>query len=495
MVRDSFDEDKEPKINLISRLFCVLFLGFSFFFIFRLGSLNLLPGKWLFLTVLILIILNFLFFIVTFKRRTTKITLIVYNAISVILEIAMIFSMSKIGEISTFIKQNFNNDTKKYSVYNVIASNKSSISTPRELKGKELFTYEEPVKEVGNDDLKDAVKNVVSDSTLTFKNDLDTVMNRVIKMTDTASVVNNGTFESYTSINPDYAEQVRIIAEIKIEIKDVVDKKTDAKKDTLISKPFIIYISGIDTRTGTMPSRSLSDVNILAVINPETKKILFINIPRDSYVLIHGDIGLPDKLTHAGSRGGVELSIATIEDFLDIKTDRYVRVNFNFLEGLVNQIGGITVQSSEDTAFVTLHNKCRINPGENTLDGRCALGFVRERKSLKDGDVQRGKNQIQVIRRILDKISGDKSALMNYMGILNSLNGSFDTNISSEDISELVKLQLSDMPNWSIETYEIGGTGTMDKTHSYPNQNLYVMIPDQNTINIAKDKIAKILDK
>lgn len=494
MVRDSFDENKEPKINIISRIFCVLFLGVSIFSIFHIGNMNLLPTRFFFLFIVVLIILNILFFLVAFKRKTTKLTLIIYNVISVILEIAMIFAGTKIGEISGFIKQNFDDTSKRYSVYNVIVSKDSTISGPRELKGKELFTYEEPVKEVSNDDLKEAVGNVIADADLVFKNDLETVMNRVVRLTDSASVVNNGTYESYINVNEDYAEKIKIIAEIKIEIKDNVSEKTDAKKDTLADKPFVLYISGIDTRTGTMPSRSLSDVNILAVINPETKKMLFLNIPRDSYVMIHGDEGLPDKLTHAGSRGGVELSQQTIEDFLGVKPDNYVRVNFNFLEGLVNQIGGITVQSSEDVAFRTLHNNCLINPGENNLDGACALGFVRERKSLKDGDIQRGKNQIQVIKRIFEKIVSRKDLLLNYSGILNSLNGSFETNVTSDDITEFVKLQLDEMPNWSIETYEIGGTGAMLATHSYPNQALYVMQPDLNTVEIAKQKINSVLN-
>lgn len=494
MVRDSFDENVEPKVNIISRVFSIVFLAFSIFFVYKLHASNLIPFKYILLISIILIILNFAIGLVTYRRRTAKTTLIVYDIFSVIIEILMVFSLTKIGEVSTFIQKNFNDDNKKYSVYNVIVSKSSSISTPRELSGKELFTYEEPVKEVSNDDLKESVKNVISDSSLVFKNDLDIVMKRVIKLIDTASVVNNGTYESYISVNPDYAEKVKIIAEIKIEIKDTVDKKTDAKADTLADKPFILYISGIDTRTGTMPSRSLSDVNILAVVNPETKKMLFINIPRDSHVLIHGDTGLADKLTHAGSRGGVELSMSTIEDLLDIDINRYIRVNFNFLENLVNQVGGITVQSSEDTAFYTLHNNCLIRPGENTVDGRCALGFVRERKSLKDGDIQRGKNQVQVIKRIFEKIKSNKNFLMNYAGILDSLNGSFDTNMTSDDISELVKLQLNDMPNWSIETYEIGGTGTMGRTHSYPNQDLYIMVIDQNTVNTAKQKIEHILN-
>lgn len=495
MVRDSFDEEKEPKINIISRIFCILFLFTSIFTYCKIFALNIIPTKYLLLSLILLVIFNYIFILTTFRRRTSKTTLIVFNILSVIFSLAFIFLQIKVGEITNFITKNFDEGNDKYAIYHVIVSKESNISNFRELNGKELFTYEEPVKEVSNEDLNNSVQNVIADSTLTFKNDLDIVMNRVTKMTGTASVVNNGTFESYISVNQDYPEQIRIIGEIKIKIKDNVDTSTSAREDTIADKPFIMYISGIDTRTNTMPSRALSDVNILAAIDAQTKKILLINIPRDSYVLIHGDSGLNDKLTHAGSRGGVDLSIATIEDLMSIKIDKYIRVNFNFLQGLVDQVGGIAVNSSEDHTYKTLHGNCVINPGENFLNGNCALGFVRERKALTDGDIQRGKNQIQVIKRLFEKISKDENLITRYNDYLNSLNGSFDTNISSNDINVLIKSQLEDMSGWTIETYSIEGNGTMGRTHSYPNQDLYIMHVDQNMLSVAKAKIKSYLNK
>ncbi|MBP5511865.1 LCP family protein [Candidatus Saccharibacteria bacterium] len=493
MVRDEFDEFNTPKINIISRIFSSIFLIASIYFVVKLGTVNILPTKYFVLTIVILAILNFVFALVAFRCKTTKRTQIIYDIITILLSIAVIIAQSKLGDFEGFVKSNFVGNQKKYAVYDVIVSSKSTISTLRDLKGKEFFTYEEPVKEVSNEDLKTAVKNTIADSSLVFKEDLEPVMNRVLVLNDSASIVNNGTFESYISVNEDYEEKIRVVGEIKIEIKDQVDNSTDADKSAITDSPFLLYISGIDTRTGSMPSRSLSDVNIVAAINPYTKKILFVNIPRDSYVMIHGDTGLPDKLTHAGSRGGVELSMATIEDLLGLKLNRNFRLNFNFLEGFVNKIGGISVQSSEDHTIVTLHNRCTINPGENFVDGRCALGFVRERKSLKDGDIQRGKNQMHVLVRIVEKISKDKNLINNLSDYLNSLNGSFDTNISSEDITSLIKMQIDDMSGWSVETYSIEGTGQMGKTHSYPNQDLYILIQDENMVNTAKQKLSKTL--
>ena len=492
MVRDSFFEDREPKINIITRIFCVIFLIISAFSLINTLIVGLLPTKYFFLLFIILAIFNLLFFLFAFRRRSSKKTMSVFNIISIIMSAILILANVKFGEVGKFIHDNFDNN-KKYAVYDVIVSANSGVSRLNHLKGAELFTYEEPVKEVQNNKLEEAVKNVISDSTLIFKDDLSLVMNRVVSIPGTASVVNNGTFESYISVNEDYEEKIKIVGEIKVEVLGDVSEDEEIKNNPITTNPFVFYISGIDTRTGTMPTRSLSDVNIIAAINPNTKKMVFINIPRDTYVLIHGDDGLKDKLTHAGSREGVELSIATIEDLLGVKVNRYMRVNFNFLSGLVDKVGGINVVSSEKKSFKTLHGGCKINPGNNFVNGNCALGFVRERKSLKDGDRQRGKNQIQVIKTLFSKVIHDKNLIANYSSILESLNGTFETSLSSSEITALIRMQLDDMSEWEIETYEINGSDAMEYTHSYPNQKLYVMKPNQKTIDTAKEKLTNIL--
>ena len=487
MVRDSFDEDKQPVINIISRIISLMFLAVSVYFLFKLSVLNFLPTKYFFLVIAIVLFMNIVLFLISFHRRTKKITQIIYNIFAVIISAGMIFGSIKVGEINTFIKKNFD-DQKKYAVYNVIVNNESKINDLEGLKGTELFSYEEPVKEVSNDELRAAVRNTIADSTLVFREDLEKVMGRVTALTDVASVVNNGTYESYISVNEGYEEKVKIVGEIKIEIKENAEKPKD---ETIADAPFLLLISGIDTRTGTMPSRSLSDVNIVAAINPKTKKILLVAIPRDSYVKLHGFGGLPDKLTHAGSRGGVELTKATIEDLLDIEFKRYIRVNFNFVTGLVDNIGGITVNNELNRTLRL--DGCIYQPGNNKVDGKCALRFARERKSYESGDRHRGENQEQVITKIIEKISSDKNLILDYNKILDSLDGSFDSDITSEDISSLVKMQLDDMSSWKVESYNLNGRGAYAKTNSYPGQDLYVMNLDQNTINTAKEKIKTIL--
>ena len=480
----------QPKINRItSTILGLVFAISSIIFIFKVLTFGLLPAKFFYLLFGVLLILNLLYFFLTLRKKAGKIIRIILGILAILFSVGLFLGGLKIDGLNGFLNKNFNDD-KKYAIYNVIISKDSSKKSLNDLVGAELFTFEESLPEVSDADLTSATKTSIKNSSLVFKNDIETVMSRPLKSTSSASVINNGTFESYLAANEGYEAKIKIIGEIKVEIKAVEKPKTDVSKN-LAKKPFLLYISGIDTRTGTMPSRSLSDVNILAAINPATKKILLVNIPRDSYVLVHGDNGLRDKLTHAGSRGGLQLSTATIEDLFGLKIDRNIRVNFNFVTKLVDSIGGITV-TNDLNRTLTLEG-CTYKPGDNAVDGKCALRFARERKSYDSGDRHRGENQQQIITRIINKISSNKSIILGYEKILSAIDGSFESNLTSENITSLVRLQLDEMSPWQVESYNVNGSGRLTKTHSYPNQNLYVMDIDQTTLSTAKTKLEAVL--
>ena len=480
----------QPKINrIISAILGLVFAISSIIFIFKVLTFGLLPAKFFYLLFGVLLILNLLYFFLTLRKKAGKIIRIILGILAILFSVGLFLGGLKIDGLNGFLNKNFNDD-KKYAIYNVIISKDSSKKSLNDLVGAELFTFEESLPEVSDADLTSATKTSIKNSSLVFKNDIETVMSRPLKSTSSASVINNGTFESYLAANEGYEAKIKIIGEIKVEIKAVEKPKTDVSKN-LAKKPFLLYISGIDTRTGTMPSRSLSDVNILAAINPATKKILLVNIPRDSYVLVHGDNGLRDKLTHAGSRGGLQLSTATIEDLFGLKIDRNIRVNFNFVTKLVDSIGGITV-TNDLNRTLTLEG-CTYKPGDNAVDGKCALRFARERKSYDSGDRHRGENQQQIITRIINKISSNKSIILGYEKILSAIDGSFESNLTSENITSLVRLQLDEMSPWQVESYNVNGSGRLTKTHSYPNQDLYVMDIDQTTLSTAKTKLEAVL--
>ena len=259
-----------------------------------------------------------------------------------------------------------------------------------------------------------------------------------------------------------------------------IDEAIDVKKES-----FNLYISGIDIY-GNIASVSRSDVNIIITVNPIAHKILLTSIPRDYYVQLHGTTGCRDKLTHAGIYG-VDMSISTIEDLLGIDINYYARVNFTTLENLVDAIDGIDVYSDYD--FTTIHGNYEYHKGINHLNGKEALSFSRERYAFADGDRQRGKNQQAVITAIINKALSSKTMITKYTNILNLLQDSFQTNMSSDKIYDLVHMQLDQMPSWSIESISLDGTGKSEYTYSYSGGKLYVMEPDLDTVINAQNKI------
>ena len=164
--------------------------------------------------------------------------------------------------------------------------------------------------------------------------------------------------------------------------------KSIAKKVKVTKESFNIFISGIDTY-GKISSVSRSDVNMVVTVNPKTKQILMTSIPRDYYVTLHGVKGYKDKLTHA-SLLGIENSVMTVEDLLDIDINYYIKVNFSSVINVVDSLGGVDVYSEYDFTSIDGYHYSK---GYNKVNGEEALSFVRERKAFASGDNQRIKKQ------------------------------------------------------------------------------------------------------
>lgn len=285
-----------------------------------------------------------------------------------------------------------------------------------------------------------------------------------------------------------FSEKTKTLFDHEME-STVAETKTPAGKD-ITKDPFVVYISGSDTRNFNLAA-SRSDVNILVVVNPSTKQILLINTPRDYYVDISVGNGAKDKLTHCGIYG-VDCSMDTLAGLYDEQVDYYAQINFRGFETLVDAVGGITVESEQ--AFRCSEGGYYISQGSNQLSGAAALSYVRERKAFSDGDNARGRHQMQAIEAIIGKVSSGTTVLTNYSEILESMEGMFATNMSSKDISALVKMQLSDMSSWDVRSFAVSGTGSSQHTYSIPNKRSYVIFPDESQVMYAKLLIDKVID-
>ena len=267
----------------------------------------------------------------------------------------------------------------------------------------------------------------------------------------------------------------------------VEDTPTTVPKN--IPDSFVMYLSGIDTY-GNVGKRSRSDVNILAVVNTETKKVLLLSTPRDAYVEYLATQGAKDKLTHAGIYG-VEASMDALERLYDVGIDYYVKINFTGFIEVVDALGGIEVHSGYDFSVGTLKD---YKKGYNKLNGIEALAFARERYSFPEGDYQRAKNQMEVIKAVVKKCASS-SMLANYGSVMDALAGSFETNMPNAQIAALVRMQLSDHAQWEIISYTTEGTNMQAQTYSMPGQELDVIQLSEESIAMAQQLIENVRKK
>ena len=268
---------------------------------------------------------------------------------------------------------------------------------------------------------------------------------------------------------------------------------TGAEANKITKEPFVIYLSGVDTR-GELTENARSDVNILAAVNPVTKRVALVNTPRDYYVDLAGTDS-KDKLTHAGLYG-VETSMETLGNLYGVNVDHYIRINFAGFISIIDALGGVDVYS--DQAFTSVGSPGYYDPttfveGWNHLDGKSALAFARERHAFASGDIQRGINQMKVIDAMLNKIKSP-ALLMGFSKIMDAASDCFVTSFSQDQISALVRMQLSDFAEWDIESYTVTGTSSSStKCYSAKGQKLYVMKPDDSSVSKAREMLASVL--
>ena len=300
------------------------------------------------------------------------------------------------------------------------------------------------------------------------------------------AIVLNSVFENIIEAEyPDYASTIKKIYTKKM-TKEVETPK-NVKGDS-----FNVYISGIDTY-GPISSVSRSDVNIIMTVNRETKKILLTTTPRDSYVPIaDGGNNQKDKLTHAGIYG-VDASIHTLENLYGIDLNYYARLNFTSFLKLIDLLGGVDVYNDQE---FTAHTNGKFYPVGNVhLDSEQALGFVRERYSLADGDRDRGRNQQKVIVAILQKLTSTE-ALKNYDSIIKGLQDSVQTNMPLETMMNLVNAQLESGGTYKINSQDLKGTGRMDlPSYAMPESNLYMMEISDSSLESVKAAINDVMER
>lgn len=241
----------------------------------------------------------------------------------------------------------------------------------------------------------------------------------------------------YESMFKDIEKYKNILTETKV--IDTYSKKMEknsAEEKNLITEPFTILLMGVDSNKEGIDSQVANgDALILVTFNPNTLSATMLSIPRDSYVpQACFKNNVENKITHA-SWGGTDCMIKTIENFLDIDIDYYVKINFKGVVQLVDAVGGITVNVPKDicTDNSDRQGSVCISKGMQTLNGEEALVLSRNRYDMENGDLDRGINQQVVIEGIINSAKNIDS-VNEITNILNIVSNNIDTNLSTEQI-------------------------------------------------------------
>lgn len=493
---------KENKVyKVIAILLSIVMIVLMAFFAYQLIKMDILPQN-LFIPVVLIFVLISLILILWINLMAHGVVSKVFAMIFVLL-----YTVSMgIGNFYVYKTDGFMQKVTDHKIgdvkntVSIIVMDDSNIKDLSSLKGKKVGRLNN-VDKVGTNKLLKSVKKKKGSNYFKTKK-FDGALSEVEALYNgkiDAMILNESYRGNVTSVEEyeHFSTETRVVYSTSY----YTTKKNDSLVVSDITKnPFTILISGNDT-TGDVSELSRSDVNMLVTINPKTSTILLTSMSRDTYVETvcdaDGDTACPegqmDKITHTGIYG-LNTTRQTVEKFYDLKVNYSFRVNFTSVIDVVDALDGIdlNVEEGEQCDLFWANMKPGLPVGMHHVDGETALAFARERKAYVDGDYQRVRNQQKVMQAIINRAISS-SALVNYTSFINSLESAFETNMTYDEITDLIKYELQAKPDWKFETYQISGLGDELMCASL-GQAASVQVPDLNTVRIAREKIEAVMN-
>ncbi|MGU8009034.1 LCP family glycopolymer transferase CpsA [Streptococcus suis] len=471
---------KSPKLKLVNFALWVLYAIILCLFLVTMYRYNILDFRYLNYIVTILLIGVAVLTGLLMWRKKARIFTALLLIFSLVITSVGIYGMQEVVKFST--RLNSNSTFSEYEMSILVPAN-SEITDVRQVTNvlAPAEYDQDNITALLNDISKMESTQLTTSPTTSYLTAYQAMLNG-----ESQAMIFNGVFTNILeNEDPDFSSKVRKIYSFK------VTQTVDTATKQVSGDSFNIYISGIDTY-GPISSVSRSDVNIIMTINRATHKILLTTTPRDSYVAIaDGGQNQYDKLTHAGIYG-IDASVHTLENLYGIDISNYIRLNFTSFLQLIDLVGGIDVENTQE--FTSLHGNYHFPVGRIHMDAEQTLGFVRERYSLEGGDNDRGQNQEKVIAALIKKLSSPEN-LHNYRAILNSLEGSIQTDLSIETIIGLVNTQLESGTQFTVESQALVGNGRTDLlSYAMPDSQLYMLEINRESLEQTKAAIQSVLD-
>lgn len=490
------ENKKSIGFMIFAIILSVILVVFTGGLVYQIFKLQILPDNILIPIILVLILLTMIFVLLINFSTHGLVSKILCSLMVVVLSAVYGLGNYYLYSTNTTLETVTDQGNKAKNTVSVVVLNSSGLENVNSLEGSKLGVLKTIGNEATKKSLTDLKKNNVTYTKKTYDN-MSGMLKALYDGEVDAIVLN----EAYRSNVCDLEDYANFNNDTKVIHKTVYYTKENSSSlavSDITSKPFNILISGNDS-FGSLDENSRSDVDMLVTINPVTSTILLTSIPRDSYVKeVCNDYacnyGVYDKLTHTGIYG-VDTTKDTIENLLNIDINYVYRVNFTSMIDIVDALGGVDVTVPEGMAvskFYTNSNLEGVHEGENHLDGKRALAYSRERKAYLDGDLQRARNQQQVLQAMFKKATSPE-IIKNYTSLLKALIGAFDTNMTTKEITSFIKYQIQAKPSWKFEQFVLKGDNDLKMSAELGSEVSVVILYD-SYINIAHDKIQAVLD-
>lgn len=490
------ENKKSIGFMIFAIILSVILVVFTGGLVYQIFKLQILPDNILIPIILVLILLTMIFVLLINFSTHGLVSKILCSLMVVVLSAVYGLGNYYLYSTNTTLETVTDQGNKAKNTVSVVVLNSSGLENVNSLEGSKLGVLKTIGNEATKKSLTDLKKNNVTYTKKTYDNMLG--MLKALYDGEVDAIVLNEAYRSNVCDLEDYANFNNDTKVIHKTVYYTKENSSSLAVSDITSKPFNILISGNDS-FGSLDENSRSDVDMLVTINPVTSTILLTSIPRDSYVKeVCNDYacnyGVYDKLTHTGIYG-VDTTKDTIENLLDIDINYVYRVNFTSMIDIVDALGGVDVTVPKGMAvskFYTNSNLEGVHEGENHLDGKRALAYSRERKAYLDGDLQRARNQQQVLQAMFKKATSPE-IIKNYTSLLKALIGAFDTNMTTKEITSFIKYQIQAKPSWKFEQFVLKGDNDLKMSAELGSEVSVVILYD-SYINIAHDKIQTVLD-
>ena len=492
-----YEEEKKPIgfIIFVIILSVILFI-LTGLLVYQIFTLQVLPDNILIPVILLFVLFSLILLLLLNFCTHGLVTKIIYSILVVVVSVFYGFGNYYLYSTNTTLSTVTDIAKQSKNTVSIITLSSSEKTEIKDLNRSQLGVLKTIGKEGTKKGLKDIQKNGITVSEKKFDN-VPSLIKALYDHEVDAILLN----EAYRSNVCDLQDYANFNSDTKVIHKTVYYTNEDSSAlavSDITTKPFSILISGNDS-FGSLNENSRSDVDMVVTINPVTSTILMTSIPRDSYVEEVCDdyacnYGVEDKLTHTGIYG-VDTTKATVEKLLDIDINYVIRVNFTSMIQIVDALGGVDIDVAKGMAvskFYTNSTLEGVHEGKNHLDGKRALAYSRERKAYIDGDVQRARNQQQVLQAMFKKATSPE-IIKNYTSLLKALIHAFDTNMTTKEITSFIKYQIQAKPNWKFEQYVLKGDSDMRVSPEVGSEVSVVLLYDSST-ETAHEKITAVLN-